>query len=113
MAGKWGDFFKILAQVGPLILMLNPATAAIAPVVIAAIASAQAMAGASGPEKKAHAMEIVSSFVTVAASKHVKGFEQPDVVIQTASSGIDTVVGAVKVIEGTKKPVDVTPGKAA
>lgn len=113
MAVKWGNFLNILMQVGPLILALNPATAAIAPIIVSAIAEAQQIKGASGPEKKAHAMKIVETAVTLAHGANVKGFEQPALVLATVSDGIDVTVGAVKIVEGTKKPVDVTPTKAA
>jgi hypothetical protein len=102
---KFGSFLKILAQVGPLVLMLNPVTAALAPVIIHAIDEAQKIKG-SGAEKKTHAMAIVTDAVNLAHGAGVKGFEQPAVVLETASDGIDTVVGAVKIIAGTKVAVD-------
>lgn len=99
---KWGSFLHILKTVGPVILAANPATAAIAPTVVHAIAEAERFTG-SGPEKKAHAMAIVRDAVTIAHGANVKGFEDPTLLLETVSDGIDTVVGSVSVIAGTKK----------
>lgn len=99
---KWGTFRDILERVGPVILASNPKTAPIAPVVVHAIAEGHALQG-SGAEKKAHAMAIVTDAVTVAHKANVKGFEDPTLVLETVSQGIDTVVDAARVIEGTKK----------
>lgn len=99
---KWGSFLHILKQVGPVILAANPATAPIAPIVVHAIAEAEAIKG-SGSEKKAHAMAIVRDAVTIAHGANVTGFEDPTLLLNTVSDGIDTTVGAVSIIAGTKK----------
>lgn len=107
MASKWGNFLQILERVGPIILAANPATAAIAPVVVHAIAEAEAIKGSSGPDKKKHALAIVADAVGIANTTGVKGFENPTLVLSTVSDGIDTVVGVIGVIEGTKGVVKV------
>lgn len=99
---KWGDFLKILTQVGPIILLMNPATATLAPVIIHAISEAQLIKG-TGAEKKAHAMAVVNDAVIIGHNANVTGFENPAALLATVDNGIDTVVGAVKVVEGTKK----------
>lgn len=99
---KWGSFLQVLKQVGPVILASNEKTAGIAPIVVHAIAEAEAIKG-SGAEKKAHAMAIVRDAVTIAHGAHVTGFEDPTLVLNTVSEGIDTTVGAVSIITGTKK----------
>lgn len=101
---KWGTFFHILETVGPKVLELNPKTAPIAGLVIHAIGEAEKIKG-SGTAKKAHAMATVTDAVTVAHGAGVKGFEDPTLLLQTVSDGIDTTVGAVKVIAGTKVAV--------
>lgn len=98
---KWGSFLQILKQVGPVILASNEKTAGIAPIVVHAIAEAEAIKG-SGAEKKAHAMAIVRDAVTIAHGANVKGFEDPTLILDTVSDGIDTTIGAVKIIAGPK-----------
>lgn len=113
-----GDFFHILATVGPSILALYPPLAPVASLVVLAITEAQKLKNKDGepvpgPEKKIHAMNIVGPVVTAGHDAHIKGFEQPDVILATVSTGIDTVVGMVKVAEGTKHVVDAHPGPPA
>ena len=101
-------FLQLLAQFGPLILMINPATAAIAPLVIHAISEAQTLQ-VSGADKKEHALLIIEDGVNIAHQTHVKGFEDPVLVMATVGTAIDTVVGVVKVIDGTKVAADPVP----
>ena len=97
---KW---LEILKNVGPIAIAATvPGGAAIAPLVIAAIKSAEAIKGATGAEKKAHALEIVQAGAQVAANYTDK--IAPAEVTVTASAAIDAAVGATNIIHRAKTP---------
>ena len=100
----WKAFIDILKQVGPAILALNPLTAPAVPFIIHAIEEAEKIQG-SGKDKKAHAMAIVVDTVAIANKYGAVGFENPDLLIATVDHGIDTVVGVVNVVQGSKKAI--------
>lgn len=101
-------FLSILAAVGPAILgAAVPGAQVFIPVIIGAIGEAQAIKGATGPQKKAHVLAIVTSAVTLANATHqIPALDAP-LVLSTVGSGIDTVIGTIHIIDGTKKAVDV------
>lgn len=103
--GKLGSFLKQLAKFAPLILATNPVTAKYAPQIIKAIQAAEKIEGSSGAEKKAHVMGVIAPLAEAAHIKGLKGFEDAVLVTETISDGVDTVIGAVKVIEGSRVAV--------
>ena len=109
MSPKVKSFLKILAQVGPLALALHPATAKYAPKIIELVGAAEKLPGASGPDKKAFVMAALAPLVLAAATKKVKGFEQPDLALTTISAAIDTTIGVVGILQGSRKIVTLEP----
>jgi hypothetical protein len=94
---------QILLTVAPLVLAQIPQTRALAPIVPGAIATAEDMLNASGAEKKAAAMNLVTAGVTatnVAAGREVI---DPRAVNAVASSAIDTIVATTNLL--AKSPV--------
>jgi hypothetical protein len=83
---------QILLGIGPLILAAIPATRAIAPIVPAAVAAAEDMLRATGPEKKAAALQLVDAGVT--ATNVTAGHEviDPSAVREVAAGAIDLIV---------------------
>lgn len=88
-------FLNILKLVVPQILALNPKTAAIAPLIVHGISEAEQIQGASGAEKKAHALNLVSVGIAGMNAAAGKVVVDPADVTQTVSDGIDTAVGVV------------------
>jgi hypothetical protein len=83
---------QILLGIGPLILAAIPATREIAPIVPMAVASAEEMLNATGPEKKAAALNLVDAGVT--ATNVAAGHEaiDPSAARDVAASAIDLLV---------------------
>lgn len=83
---------QILLGIGPLILAAIPATRAIAPIVPMAIAAAEDMLNATGPEKKAAALNLVDAGVT--ATNVAAGHEAIDhsAARDVAGAAIDLIV---------------------
>lgn len=97
-------FLAILNLVGPGVLAATGVSgpiAVLAPVIIDAIGKAEQIKGATGAQKKAHVLSIVESAVTVANTTGALTLN-PAEVQAVAASGIDTVIGTLKVIEGAK-----------
>lgn len=97
-------FLGIVNALAPVVLLAVPGGAVIAPIVpviVNAITEAEQISGASGPEKKAHVLNIVDAAV-VTANATGKVHINPTEAADAASHGIDAVIGAVAVIEGAK-----------
>lgn len=101
---KLDRFLAVLNAVAPAILLAVPngdKIAAVIPQITHGIAEAQQMKGATGPEKKAHAMSIANDAVqSLNATGKVK--LDSNEVQAVASHGIDAVVGTIHVIDGAK-----------
>lgn len=98
------QFLTLINTIGPLVLLSVPGGARLAPlvpVIIGAIGDAEAIKGASGPEKKAHVMSIVAAGVTTANATGKVALDPADVA-SVADNGIDAVVGTLNVIKGAK-----------
>jgi hypothetical protein len=98
------DLEKFIAAVQlftPMVLSQVPGgqkIAALVPTVTGAIVDAEAIAGATGAEKKAHALNIIAAGV-VAANATGKVQLDAAAIAGIADKGIDAVVGTVKVIQ--------------
>lgn len=94
---KW---LQILKVVGPVLVgVLVPGGPMLAPIIVGAIESAEKMKGATGPEKKAHALELVQAGVSGMNTVAGKTVVMPADAVATASSVIDTVVGVTNIID--------------
>lgn len=97
-------FLGIVSMIAPAILAGIPNGAQIAPlipVIITAIKDAEALAEATGPEKKTHALNIVDAAVEL-TNAFGKVHLDPGTAHNVASSGIDTVIGTISLIEGAQ-----------
>lgn len=95
--GKLGSFFKKVGKVAPIIMAFTP-LAPFAPIVTAAIQEAEAIKGATGPEKLAHVVNIVEQAATAAqaAGKSVN----PDEVKAAATTVVSGIVQTVNALDG-------------
>jgi hypothetical protein len=97
----WSDFFNILKIVAPVILMVVPGGAALAPLVpliVTGIADAQKKPGATGPEKKAFVMQLVSDAV-VGANVVKPGTLDPATITDAADEAVDAVIATVQAVQ--------------
>lgn len=100
MNSKWLD---ILKMVGPIVVAVTvPGGQLLAPIIVGAIESAEKLPGASGAEKKAHALELVKAGAAAANAVTGKVKIDPEQAVAVARSGIDTVVGAVNLVATAK-----------
>lgn len=108
------DFKKwlgILTMVAPVILMVVPGGAALAPlipVIVTGIADAQKKPGATGVEKKAFVMQLVKD--TMIGTELVKpGLVDPVVLADAASQAIDAVIATVNAISKAHAALPTVP----
>ncbi len=96
-----GQFFSILTAVAPVVLLAVPGGAVIAPLVpliLKGIADAQAKPGATGPQKKAYVMALVSDAVK-ATSLVRPGILDQVLAIEAAGHGIDAVISSINAVQ--------------
>lgn len=101
---KLKQFLEILASVGPMILSLLPETAPFAPLVSQAIAAAEQIPGATGPQKKAIAVSIVQIAAQAGDQAAGRTVVDPATLGSLVSQGIDTTVAAVNLVQAAKAP---------
>lgn len=89
-------WLQLVLRFAPIVLGLIPATAPIAGVVAEGIAAAEALPGATGPDKKAYVMQLAATAVT--GVNATGGRVDPAMTLAAASSAIDTVVAVVNTI---------------
>lgn len=93
--GKLGSFFKKLGKFAPLILAATP-LAPIAPMVVAAIAEAEAIKGAgTGAEKAAHVKAIVIEVANAINAQKGTVVVDPAEVEAVADNAISTIISVV------------------
>lgn len=98
---KW---FQLITGLAPLILANvkgGDKITSVIPVIVAGIQEAEAIAGASGAQKKDHVLKTVEVGVA-AANATGKVQLNAEEVKQAASDGIDAVISVVHVVEGAK-----------
>lgn len=91
---KW---LQILAEVGPQVLRFTP-LAPIAGDVIAAIGAAQAMDGATGPQKLAHVVTIATEAAQATNAQAGRVVIDPASMQAAAETAISTVVQVTKMV---------------
>lgn len=105
---SWKEFAQIIEKVAPLIPLLVPGIPPVLiPAIVHGIQVAEAIPGADGKTKKAAAVEIVSTAISVVNSTAATEGTSKQVidpsVINAVSNGIDTAVGIVNVVK--RQPV--------
>lgn len=98
---KLADFAKKVGQFAPMILALTP-LAPIAPAVALGIQEAEAIRGASGPEKLAHVVKIAKHAADAANAQAGKEVIDAAQVEATAGQVVSAVVSTVNLVETTK-----------
>jgi hypothetical protein len=92
------DWLRLVTLLAPVVLMAVPKAAPIAPYVIAGITEAEQIKGASGPDKKTHALNVVEDGIkainAVTASNKVLPAEGRAI----AADVIDTVVMITNIV---------------
>lgn len=97
---KWLELLKTL---GPVVIAATvPHGAVIAPVIIQAIAEAEAIRGASGPDKLAHVVTIAGQAAEIAKEAGVK--LEPSEVTAAATNAINATVGVVNIVHKAQAP---------
>lgn len=92
------NWLKILSQVGPTILKFTP-LAPIADDVVAAIALAQGMEGATGPEKLAKVVGIATQAAQATNAQAGRVVIDPAAMSGAAATAISAVVQTVKIVQ--------------
>ncbi len=90
-------WLQALAQFGPQILLFTP-LAPIAPAVVVAIHEAELIKGATGAQKKAHVLNIVTAAASGANAQAGKDVVDAADVAATASQTIDTIISVVNTV---------------
>lgn len=95
------EFLNVVSVVAPAILTLIPGAhdiAVLVPVIISAIKEAEALARATGPEKKAHALAMVDDAITLLNATGRVHLD-PETAHGVADRGIDVVIGVINLIQ--------------
>ncbi len=111
---KLQTFLKILAQVGPTVLMFTP-LAPIAQAVTLAIGEAEQIPGATGQQKLGHVVAIAVSAAQAANVEAGRQVVDPLLVVKTAQDAVSTTVDAVNLVHGARSVqavVNATPPAA-
>lgn len=98
-------WLKLVADVTPIALQFFPGGAALAPIVALGIQTAEAIPGLSGPQKLAHAQQLVA--VGVAASNQVAGKQliDPQLANTVSAHVISSVVQITNDLHAAHAPV--------
>lgn len=95
----------LVALLAPIILGLIPRfPKTLIPIVIAAIAEAEALPGATGPEKKAHALELIRQAILALNVVKPKPGIDVDKALALVSGGIDLVIGLIHIFKPKAAP---------
>jgi hypothetical protein len=97
---KWLELLKVL---GPVIIATTvPHGDLIAPAIVNAIAEAEQIKGATGPEKLAHVVAIASNTAQIAQTSGVN--INPAAVAAATVEAINTTVAVINIIHEAQKP---------
>lgn len=92
------QWLSLVVRFAPLVLMVIPGMPAVlVPVIVHAIQEAEQTA-ASGTDKKAHALAVVTDAITAVNTVKGKPVINPEIVQTVVSPGIDTAVGVVNLV---------------
>lgn len=98
---RWIDLLKTL---GPIVVATTvPGGAVLAPIIVGAIHEAEGIKGASGAEKKEHALKLVEAGAAAANAVAKKTVVDPLAARDAADSGIDTVVKTINAAHSGQK----------
>ena len=99
---KWLELVKLLAPI--IVASTVPGGAVLGPLIAHGISEAEKMKGATGSEKKAHVLNLVSD--GVAGINTAKGQEvlDPSATVDAASKAIDTTVAVVNLVNQQAPP---------
>jgi len=90
-------WLQLLAQLGPIVLAATPLSA-LAPAVVAGIAAAEGLPGATGDKKKQLVQQIVSSAAQGANAQAGRTIIDPELAVQSAGHVIDTIVNITNIV---------------
>lgn len=98
-------WLKLVADLAPVVLQFVPGGAALAPIVALGVQTAEAIPGLTGPQKLAHAQQLVA--VGVAATNQVAGKQlvDPAFVNTISAHVIGSVVQLANDIHAAHAPV--------
>jgi len=91
-------WLQILAQLGPIVLAATPLSA-LTPAVIAGIAAAEQLPGATGPGKKALVQQIVSAAAEGTNAQAGRTIIDPKLAVDSAGHVIDTIVNITNIVQ--------------
>lgn len=92
-------FLQVLMTVGPVILMTVGVPPEIVLPALHAIGAAQDIAGASGADKKTHAIAIVKDAIAIVNTAEGVPILDPALVEAAVSAGIDATLASMKAVE--------------
>lgn len=98
------NWLQLVAHLAPVVLSVIPGAAPLAPIVSVAIQTAEAIPNASGPQKLAHAQQLVVD--GAAATNAIAGHTviDPDVAQKVAGEAISTIVDTANIIHDAHAP---------
>jgi hypothetical protein len=98
---NWLDLVKLIAPI--VVAATVPHGAVLGPLIATGISDAEQLAGAKGPEKKAHVLELVTDgVIAINTAKGIEVFD-PAAVGAAASGAIDATVTIVNLISRRRK----------
>lgn len=92
------NWIQLLLGMAPAILAVAKVPAALIPTITHAIAEAQGLPGASGPDKKAHVISIVRDGIDALNTAKGKTVIDPAKAVAAASGGIDTTIATINLV---------------
>lgn len=102
------QWFSLVMNLAPLVLAAVPGMPPVLiPTIVHAIQEAQQIQGASGAAKKAHVLAVATDAVTAVNGAKGTTVINPAVVQGAVSSGIDTTIGVINLVQqarATPKP---------
>lgn len=111
MAFNFGQWSGILTMVLPLVLMLVPGGAALAPVasvILKGMMDAQQKPGATGASKKAYVLTLVQD-AAVGTNLIKPNTIDPDLTVEAAGHAVDAVISVVNAIQTAHAALPTVP----
>jgi hypothetical protein len=111
MGFPFKKFVAALTTLAPIVLLLVPGgdkVAPFVPVILAGIAEAEKIKGATGPEKKAHVQSLVAGVADgIALAK--PGEIDKEELLEASGSAIDAIIATIRVIETAQANLPALP----
>lgn len=96
----WSKFADTVKVVGPVVLSVIPGVPPVlGPVIIHAISEAENLKGATGAQKKAHALNLINDSLNAVNAVKGETVLDPQQIVPAVSQGIDAVITTVNAVQ--------------